>query len=80
MVMRGGGIGVTAGALFFALCANISAAPSMAPLDANPDEVPCANAVAGSDKARETKAIFSAVFDIVSFLRVHWNAIAYEVI
>jgi len=32
MVMRGEGIGVTAGALFFALCSNICAAPSYGPL------------------------------------------------
>jgi hypothetical protein len=76
--MRGGGIGATAKALFLALCSGICAAPMIAPLDANPAEAPRANAVAGSDKARETKAIFSAVFNIESFLRVYWNAIAYQ--
>ena len=46
----------------------------MAALDANAAEVPCANAVAGNDKATKAKAIFSAVFDIENFLQVHRNA------
>jgi hypothetical protein len=73
--MRGGGIGATAGALLFlALCSSIPAAPVMAPLDANPAEFPCANAVTGNEKATKAKAIFSAVFIIENSVQVHWSA------
>lgn len=52
----------------------------MAALDANPAEIPCANAVAGNDKATKAKAIFNAVFDIENFLQVHGHAEACGVI
>jgi hypothetical protein len=68
-LMRGGGSGATAGALFLPLWSSICAEPIKAPLAANPAEPAVkpparANAAAGTAKARKTKAIFVVVFDI----------------
>jgi hypothetical protein len=71
-VMRGGGIGATAGALrFLAPCSSICAEPRTAALDAIPGEAPRANAVAGNDKTTKAKASFTAVFDIDYSIQVH---------
>jgi hypothetical protein len=64
-LMRGGGIGATAGVFFLSFWSSICAEPIKAPLAANPAEPPArANVAAGKAKITKTKAIFVAVFDI----------------
>jgi len=64
-VMRGGGSGATAGALLFlAIWPNISAAPSIAPLDASAAEPPCAKAAVDNETTTKAKAIFTVVFNM----------------
>jgi len=68
-VMRGGGIGATAGAFCSPIWPCICAEPIKAPLAANPAEPPAeprANAAAGNARTTRIKAIFVAVFDIGS--------------